>query len=167
MKKAIYSLLVLCLLCSSCSNPDTERAKAIDAARTELKEKPAKSNTAVGKSNIYLPKGFSAIKDGKNNWILKRDNQIYLLFILPNEPAGSRTAYELIQEQKNDYTVLETFESKKEFGYIAIKEKGEVREVSVGRGGVKLTMETSEKRYSIDVKEMMKIVHSVREQDGH
>lgn len=167
MRLVIAPLLVVTLAACSPTAED-QTGEGIKAAKEIFQDEPTKPNEQVEDVNLFVPGGFSIQEDSDDtNIVLTKNSDAYVLFINPNEGQNSHLFYDLVQaEKKEDKYSLETFEQNGRFGFIAVLPSGEDQfEIMASIGGVKLTTISEEANILTNIKQMMKIVRSVKIED--
>lgn len=168
-KKVIIPVIVglIIILAVILMNQNVKQDEAILNADTSFISsfdiEPAKGNYESDQVTFSLPKGVEVTEETEYNIMLKRRDQVFLLFFNPLEPKTSEVHY-LLDKEFEDASVL--FNSKKtddRFGYILIlpEEEEELLKVTVGLGGAKVSTITNvnELEYSTNV--MTEILHSL------
>lgn len=160
---AVICVLLVCVVAISIlSIEPTEEvlSEAIKVAEENFDNTTVEPNEETDRFSFYLPEEYDIEKQTKNNLILIRDDQTYILFYNAFEDRMSRLNYEAAKE--SDYTVLESFEKKDRFGYIHILEdEEEMLQLQIGVGGVKITTISEKGRLAEDAKQMMLIANSI------
>lgn len=165
MKRIAMILLITCsVIISGCgANIQKEKGKAETSAEEAFNASPEKADSKAKDIRFHLPSGFEVTEKTPNNIVLKRNTQPFVLFYNPKESRDSQVIYKLAKESGHDFLTDKIYEDKNRFGYLLISEvDGELYEVSVGIGGVKLTTETSAKKLENDARDMMTLVSSVK-----
>jgi hypothetical protein len=162
-KKLLFGLLSLFVIIAGCSASIQEEAentkKAVQAA---FQKKPKEPNKKHELFSYYLPVGMEVQEEFKYNVLLKEGKKTYILFVNPKEKPSSKAMYESTVQSVKKPVLNETFKSDSRFGYVIISEvDNDVFEVTVGIGGVKMTIETKARSVSESAEKMMEIVSSV------
>ncbi len=113
---AVICVLLVCVVAISIlSIEPTEEvlSEAIKVAEENFDNTTVEPNEETDRFSFYLPEEYDIEKQTKNNLILIRDDQTYILFYNALEDRMSRLNYEAAKE--SDYTVLESFEKKGSF----------------------------------------------------
>lgn len=145
--------------------------KEVEETKTSVKEafesKPKKPTAESDSFSYYLPNEMEIESTSENNIILHQDEQIYILFINPNEQNNSEVMFNAIVDESKDSILNESYTDENRFGYVNVKEIEEkLYEVSVGIGGIKMTTESKIKNISENAAQMMNIVASVQHQES-
>lgn len=165
-----YSLLILTtilllLLLAGCGKPVEEQIEmGMANVETAFNEGPLETNSEIGKIKVYIPTGYTIEEsEDESNYLVKKDNHQFILFVNPNEQKNSRLLYDLFkQNQAKEIVEEKTFEMNDTFGFAAILQNDEENyELIVNSGGVKISTLSSAKNIDIILQEMMQIVHSV------
>ncbi|USK63748.1 hypothetical protein [Peribacillus frigoritolerans] len=160
--KNFLVILLISSLIVGCSGIERQTEKAMKAAEVAFRDDEKQPNQEAGLIQVHLPKDFKVVEEHDNNLILQKGDQIYILFVNPNEKEDSSVLYLAIKEQEDQFEMLHSFQTDDKFGFISIKEiPKEKYELAVGIGGVKLTTETDKDQLKTDAKQMMEIVSSV------
>jgi len=137
----------------------TETTTLVEQA---FNDNPTKPNNTKESLSYYLPADMAVESEEENNIILKQGEQLFILFVNPNEPKNSQVMYESILSDTDKTIVNETFSNDSKFGYVHVEELDDDNyEVSVGVGGVKMTTTSELKNVSELAQQMMVIVSSV------
>lgn len=165
LRIAIASFLILSLAACSASTED-QTAKGIKEAKEIFQGEPAEPKEQIGNVELFVPGGFSIQEESdETNIVLVDKSNSYILFINPNEQQDSHLFYDLLQSEKKDVIFAEeTFEQNGRFGFVAVISTGEEQtfEIMTSIGGVKMTTLSDKNDISKNMKQMMKIVRSVK-----
>lgn len=161
-KILIVSTFLLIGLLTGCTSIEDQAKETKTAVEQTLKEKPVETNNQYGDITFYLPNEMKIDKKGDNNLILKKGDQLYILFVNPNEDVASDVMYQAIHSNDSKFAIDNTFKDKDRFGYVKAYEiDDKLYMLSVGIGGVKMTTETKVSKITENATEMMKVVSSV------
>lgn len=166
-RKALLPLMTLLILLalSACGVPVEEQLdNGMKNVETTFNEGPKETNTEIGKINVFLPTGYTIEEsEDHTNYLLKKGDHHFILFVNPNEQKNSHLLYDLFKENQAKEIVEEKkLEAKDSFGFTAILENDEDSyELIVGSGGVKISTLSSGKNMDVILQEMMQIAHSV------
>lgn len=158
-------LLLLTGLVVGCSVSVDEEIKKVETAVEEaFTDKALETNEKYEDFSYYLPTTMKIdSEEGNNNLIIKKGNQLFILFVNPNEEPNSKVMFESSGPESQDDLVVKTFEDQDRFGYIIVKELDKnLFEIVVGIGGVKMTTQTKASEILESAQQMMEIVASVR-----
>lgn len=164
MRIAIAPFLLVALTACSAS-PEEQTGEGIKAAREIFQDESAKPNEQIENVELFVPGGFSIQEDSdETNIVMIDNNDSYVLFVNPNEKQNSHLFYDLLQAEKKDVILAEeTFEQNGRFGFIAVLPSGEEQyEIIASIGGVKLTTISDEENILKNMKQMMKVLRSVK-----
>ncbi len=143
---------------------DEQVNEGIANAQAAFNQEPVTANIQQEHLSLYLPESFNIeMTEDTSNYLLKSDDQQYILFINENESLTSKLNYDLLVQNREESLVnIETIEGEKEFGFVAVSEYSEEQyELIVSIGGVKLSTVTNDKKIDSKLEEMMAIVRSV------
>ncbi|MCH1625351.1 hypothetical protein [Fredinandcohnia quinoae] len=162
-KILIVGFFILMALLVGCSSIEDEAKETNKAVEQTFKAEPNKTNNEYEDIAYYLPKDMKIDKKGDNNLIFKKGDQIFILFVNPNEGKASDAMYQSIQSKDSKFEIDKTFKDKDRFGYVKAYEiDDKLYLLSVGIGGVKMTTETKVSDITENATEMMKVVSSVK-----
>jgi len=161
----ILSTLLMMLLLTGCGKPIEEQVETgMTNVETVFKESPIETNTEIGKIKVYIPSGYT-IEDSEDesNYLLKKGDHHFILFVNPNEQKNSKLLYDLFkQNQAKEVVEEKTFKTEDSFGFTAILQNDEkTYELIVNYGGVKISTLSNPKNVDVLLQEMMQIAHSV------
>ena len=162
MRLIIASLTVILLV--GCSSVKEQAADGMEHAKEIFQGEAEKPNEDIGKLKVFLPSGFEVEDDtDKNNILLSKGKESYILFINPNELPSSQLYYDLMIADTNlDIVEKNTFEQNGRFGFAAIIESGnENYELITSIGGIKLSTISKQQNIDSNLKKMMTIVRSI------
>ncbi|MEH7226393.1 hypothetical protein V7112_21485 [Bacillus sp. JJ1566] len=160
-KVLFLTLLMIVGLLSGCSSVEDESKETVTSVETAFNAQPEKANSENGEVSFYLPSTMKIEKKDKNNVILQKDNQTFILFINPIEERTSDVLYKEIVAK--EFAVDKTYTGNERYGYVkAFETKDKLYLVTVGIGGIKMTTEVKLGDMSENASEMMKIVSSVQ-----
>ena len=169
-KKVIIPVIVglIIMLAVILMNQNVKQEEAISNADSSFissfDTEPAKGNYESDQVTFSLPKGVEVTEETEYNIMLKRRDQVFLLFFNPLEPKTSEVHY-LLDKEFEEASVL--FNSKKtddRFGYILIlPEEGEdeLLKVTVGLGGAKVSTITTANELEYSTNVMTEILHTL------
>ncbi|MFS0864504.1 hypothetical protein [Fredinandcohnia sp. 179-A 10B2 NHS] len=161
-KGLFLSFFIVIGLLTGCSSIEDETKETIAAVEETFKGKAEEANSKNEDISFYIPSTMKIEEREENNVIINKDDQTFILFVNPVEPANSDVMYKSI-ESKKKFSVDKTFTDKERFGYVKVYEIDEkLYLVSVGIGGVKMTTEAKLSEVSESAKEMMTVVSSVK-----
>ncbi|WP_017726535.1 hypothetical protein [Halalkalibacterium ligniniphilum] len=165
MRKAFHALLAICLMLifTGCSVSTEE---AIDSAISTFYEsfdaEPAEANTKTEQMEFSLAQGFELVEESDYNVLVKRENQLYVLFFNPSEQDDSLVNLERDREYEEEAIRFEVEEREGVVGYLTIvPEEEEMMMVIVGIGGKKVTTITSRQHLEASVEAMTEMIHSI------
>lgn len=166
MKGFIYVFLLIGLLVGCSASTEEIKKETKTAVEQAFKSKPTETNKKSDAFSYYLPSDMEVQKEESNNVIIEKGKEdLYILFLNPNEAKNSQVMFETVTPPDNSKEVVsETFKDKERFGYVKVFQTQDEKlyEVSVGIGGVKMTSEAKANTVAEVAGEMMKIVSSVK-----
>jgi hypothetical protein len=160
----IYLMLIVGLLTGCFASVEEVSTETVASVEQAFKAKPVEPNNTEKSFSYFLPSDMNVESAGQNNVILQKGEQLFILFVNPNEPKDSTEMYEsTVQKTSKDKDIVnETFKDDSRFGYVKVEEiENKSYEVSVGIGGVKITTESKLSEVSVTAEQMMQIVSSV------
>jgi len=163
-KKMVWILLPFLLILSACTGPiSEEQEKAKEKALEAFQNEPNQPNEEIANMKLYVPRGLEVAESDSNNIVFSEEDQLYILFVNPNEDRTSQVLYESTLASLDKVRLNEKFEEKDQFGYIIIHDVSEdVYGLTVGIGGVKMSTETTTKNLAKDAEKMMNMVASLQ-----
>lgn len=162
MRVFIASLVVIFLV--GCSSVEDQVTDGIENAKVAFQSDAEKPNEKVNDVKLFIPSGFSIEEESnETNIILSKGKDSFILFLNPNELAGSHLYYDLMMADTNLNIVKETtFEQNGRFGFAAIIESSEEKyELITSIGGIKLTTISKQQNIANNLEKMMMIVRSI------
>jgi len=160
-------LMLLLLVLSGCNQSiDDQIANGLQLTETVFAEEPEEHTEKIGDIKLYLPSNFK-VEDSSDayNIVISKGKESYILFINDEEAQDSKLYYNLLKENEADKIIEEsTYDKKGRFGFTAVlktEDKNEM-ELIVSSGGVKMTTISQTKHIETNLREMTKIVHSVK-----
>jgi hypothetical protein len=161
--------IALTVLLSGClAAPEERIADGVAKVAAAFEEEPPEANESSDGTELYLPRSYTIEEPSdKQNIIITKGNDSYVLFINPNEAADSTLFYDLQKANPEQQWVAdETFEQSGRFGFTTVREIAEDRyELIVSSGGVKLTTISEERDIENNMDWMMKTVRSIHTKD--
>ncbi|WP_338651746.1 hypothetical protein [Lysinibacillus sp. Y5S-8] len=161
------SLMLLLLVLSGCNQSiDDQIANGLQLTETVFAEEPEEHTEKIGDIKLYLPSNFK-VEDSSDayNIVISKGKESYILFINDEEAQDSKLYYNLLKENEADKIIEEsTYDKNGRFGFTAVlktEDKNEM-ELIVSSGGVKMTTISQTKHIETNLREMTKIVHSVK-----
>lgn len=139
---------------------ETTVKKAGQLAEELFKEDAVKANKELEFFSLYLPDHFEIKEESKNNLILDKDGQTFILFYNALENTMSELNFQAAAAIE-DYSLLKSFSDNKRFGYIFVGETPNGFELQIGVGGVKITTFTTQAKLREDTESMMKMANSI------
>lgn len=162
MRMIVASLTVILLV--GCSSVEEQAADGMEHAKEVFQGDAEKPNEEIANVKVFLPSGFKVEDDtDKNNILLAKGKESYILFINPNELPSSQLYYDLMIADTN-LNIIEknTFEQNGRFGFAAIIESSQDNyELITSIGGIKLSTISKEQNIDSNLKKMMTIVRSI------
>ncbi|MFJ8237160.1 hypothetical protein ACIQ34_15765 [Ureibacillus sp. NPDC094379] len=159
------TIFTLVLVLAGCGKSVEEQIDTgVASAQTVFEENPQKPNQTLDKIELFVPSGYTVEQsEDKNNLLLKKGNENYILFVNINEDEDSNLHYEILKNNKSKQIVKEqTVKLDGAFGFTAVVEHGEGQfELVVSSGGVKMTTISEDKNIDVKLVDMMQIVRSV------
>ncbi|WP_335871309.1 hypothetical protein [Bacillus sp. 2205SS5-2] len=167
LTRRIGITILIGLILSSCRATLEENiATAEEEVSKVFEAKKEKSNKEGENFNFYTPFGMKVVEESKNNIILEKGSDTFILFYNPNEDKASKVVYEQTKETQSDLIVDDIYQKKGKFGYLMGSNVDEDHvQIIVGVGGAKMTILTSESKMASKSKLMMKIVSSIEYKD--
>ncbi|AZB43981.1 hypothetical protein CEF21_17585 [Bacillus sp. FJAT-42376] len=157
-----FALILILAGCGGISEKEMKTQARQNAAKS-FEAKPEKPNEKMESGSFYMPSGFSISSKKKNNAILKKNQNEFLLFINTKERKDSKESYRLLKKEYKNRLVDQTFEEGGEFGYLLLyKLKKNEYEITCGVGGNKLTSILKREAVPAAASEMMKVLKSIR-----
>ncbi|KUF29452.1 MULTISPECIES: hypothetical protein [Lysinibacillus] len=160
-------LMLLLLVLSGCNQSiDDQIANGLQLTETVFAEEPEEHTEKIGDIKLYLPSNFK-VEDSSDayNIVISKGKESYILFINDEEAQDSKLYYNLLKENEADKIIEElTYDKNGRFGFTAVlktEDKNEM-ELIVSSGGVKMTTISQTKHIETNLREMTKIVHSVK-----
>jgi len=160
-------LMLLLLVLSGCNQSiDDQIANGLQLTEKVFAEEPEEHTVEIGDIKLYLPSNFK-IEDSSDayNIVISKGKESYILFINDREAQDSKLYYSLLKENEADKIIEEsTFDKDGRFGFTAVLKTDEENEMEliVSSGGVKMTTISKAKQIENNLREMTKIVHSVK-----
>lgn len=162
-KRILVSILLIIGLLAGCSSIEDVSEETTTHVEQAFKEKSPEPNKEYGTISYFLPEDLKVDEQGENNFILKKGEQLFILFVNPNENLQSEVLYQSINPDKGSFAIDKTFKDKDRFGYVKAYEIDDKNYLlSVGIGGVKMTTETKLGDINENATEMMKVVSSLK-----
>lgn len=153
-------------LLAACGQSREDRIEAgIKAAEEAFIANDKESTEEFEGVKFYKPMGFTVKEDSDpQNIIFNKKDEVFILFINPNEDVDSQLFYDLLlADESKEIIGKETFKENDTFGFVAIIESEDnMVELVTSVGGTKMTTRTNEKNIVKDIKLMMEIVRSVK-----
>ena len=166
-KFLFLTFLSITILAGCGKTLDERSADGIAAAKEAFQLHDKNVNDEVKGVSLYKPAGFT-IEDNSDaqNIVMKKGDEMFILFINPNENRDSRLFYDLLEGEKESDRYEEVFTEEGYFGFASISEVGEDQvELIASVGGIKMTTITKNKNIEKNMASMMEIVRSI-EQDS-
>lgn len=164
-KVFLIALLAIFTL-SACGQSTQEKAtKSIEKAEKAFHAEPAERNEEVNGIEFYKPTRYTIDESSdEQNIVLKKDDDLFILFINPKESNDSKLFYELLLEQKRKVIAEKVLSTEEMFGFISIMETAEedVVELIASVGGAKISTQTTTNKMKTYLPEMMDIVRSIK-----
>jgi hypothetical protein len=160
----VISIALTALLSGCLAAPEERIADGVAKAATAFEQEPADANESSDSTEFYLPRSYTIEEPSdKQNIIITKGSDSYVLFINPNEAADSTLFYDLQKANPEQQWVAdETFEQNGRFGFATVQKIAEDRyEIVVSAGGVKLTTISEERDIENNMDWMMKTVRSI------
>ncbi len=163
MKLKRFIIFLALVLITGCG---VSKEQALDLAKQTFNSSnstaPKEPNSETNTFSYYLPVGLSVEEKAENNLILRKGNQLFLIFSNPAEDHLSRVNYEQDQLIEEKAILSETKEAKDKFSYLMISpyEKGKYK-IIVGMGGEKGTTLSDLDNLNDSVATLLEIIHSI------
>lgn len=163
LKKVIILLLCLVLLCACTPSKEKAVKDTTNAITSMFKEKPIEANEKTKHFSYYKPAAFKISQNGEQNIIFQdREDNVFILFVNPNENSKSQLNYQTIMNEKHKRDLLKSFHVGDHFIFVYVKPiKDKDYELVVGAGGVKMSTKTTLYHLEDEAKMMAKIIRSV------
>ncbi len=163
----VIGLTLLLLMLSGCNQSiDEQIANGLQITETVFAEEPEEHTEEIGNINLYLPSNFK-VEDSSDayNIVISKGKESYILFINDKEAQDSKLYYHLLKDNEADKIIEETtYDKDGRFGFTAVLKTDDENEMEliVSSGGVKMTTISPAKHIEDNLREMTKIVHSVK-----
>ncbi|WDV05921.1 hypothetical protein [Lysinibacillus irui] len=160
-------LMLLLLVLAGCNQSiDEQIANGLQITETVFAEEPEEHTEKIGDIKLYLPSNFK-VEDSSDeyNIVISKGKESYILFINNREAQDSKLYYNLLKENETDKIIEEsTYDKAGRFGFTAVLKTDDENEMEliVSSGGVKMTTISQAKHIENNLREMTKIVHSVK-----
>ncbi|MEA0555466.1 hypothetical protein U1P98_12145 [Lysinibacillus irui] len=160
-------LMLLLLVLAGCNQSiDEQIANGLQITETVFAEEPEEHTEKIGDIKLYLPSNFK-VEDSSDeyNIVISKGKESYILFINNREAQDSKLYYNLLKENETDKIIEEsTYDKDGRFGFTAVLKTDDENEMEliVSSGGVKMTTISQAKHIENNLREMTKIVHSVK-----
>lgn len=160
-------LMLLLLVLAGCNQSiDEQIANGLQITETVFAEEPEEHTEKIGNIKLYLPSSFK-VEDSSDeyNIVISKGKESYILFINDREAQDSKLYYNLLKENEADKIIEEsTYDKDGRFGFTAVLKTDDENEMEliVSSGGVKMTTISQAKHIENNLREMTKIVHSVK-----
>ena len=160
-------LMLLLLVLSGCNQSiDDQIANGLQLTEKVFAEEPEEHTVEIGDIKLYLPSNFK-VEDSSDayNIVISKGKESYILFINDREAQDSKLYYSLFKENEADKIIEEsTFVKDGRFGFTAVLKTDQENEMEliVSSGGVKMSTISKAKQIENNLREMTKIVHSVK-----
>ncbi|MFJ7920205.1 hypothetical protein ACIQ6U_10630 [Lysinibacillus fusiformis] len=163
----VIGLTLLLLMLSGCNQSiDEQIANGLQITETVFAEEPEEHTEEIGNIKLYLPSNFK-VEDSSDayNIVISKGKESYILFINDKEAQDSKLYYHLLKDNEADKIIEETtYDKDGRFGFTAVLKTDDENEMEliVSSGGVKMTTISPAKHIEDNLREMTKIVHSVK-----
>jgi len=160
----LTTLLVLVLLAGCGKSLEEQIETGMTNVQASIEAEPVDANKEIGRIKVFLPSGYTIEEsEDETNYLLKKNQHQFILFVNPNEQKNSKLLYDLFKKnQAKEIVEEQSFETKDVFGFAAILQDDEDSyELIVSSGGVKITTLSNGKQIDQMLQEMMQIAHSV------
>lgn len=160
-------LMLLLLVLAGCNQSiDEQIANGLQITETVFAEEPEEHTEKIGDIKLYLPSNFK-VEDSSDeyNIVISKGKESYILFINDREAQDSKLYFNLLKENEADKIIEEsTYDKDGRFGFTAVLKTDDENEMEliVSSGGVKMTTISQAKHIENNLREMTKIVHSVK-----
>ncbi|KOY81353.1 hypothetical protein I6G82_02255 [Lysinibacillus macroides] len=160
-------LMLLLLGLSGCSQSIEEQiANGLQITETVFAEEPEQHTEQIDDIQLYLPAKFK-VEDSSDDYniVISKGKESYILFINDREAKDSKLYYNLLKDNDADKIIEETtYEKDDHFGFTAVLKTAneDEMELVVSSGGIKMTTISQAKYIEDNLREMTKIVHSVK-----
>lgn len=163
MRTVLFSLLFILSACGA--TVEEQIGAGITNVESTFKEDAMETNKSINEIELYLPKGYSIEKmEDKNNYLLQKGKNSYLLFVNEHEGETSQLHYDVLKNDQSRKIIEEkTFELKDAFGFVAVVEIDEsTYELIVSSGAVKISSISDHRKLDEKLTTMMTIAQSVQ-----
>jgi hypothetical protein len=164
--KFIFLVTSMLLILAACGTTVEERATvALEAANEAFQSNDKDTTESYKGVYFYNPLGYTINENSDNhNIVLEHKEDMFILFINPNEKSDSHLFYDLLQSDPNKQVIdIKTFTDNGVFGFAAIvKAENDKVELIASVGGVKMTALLHEKKVEEELPRMMEIVRSIK-----
>nr|WP_106780475.1 hypothetical protein [Lysinibacillus timonensis] len=167
IKKWVFSIITVLtvMVLSACGKSLDEQIElGVANSQAVFEEAPQEPNHTVGAIEVFLPAGYTIEEsEDKANYLLKKDNQEYILFVNSNEQKNSELLYELFKQNSGKQIIKEqTVKTDNEFGFTAIVlNDDDTYELIVNSGNVKISTLSNDHNIDQKLVDMTKIARSV------
>ncbi|PSL31096.1 hypothetical protein B0H99_11244 [Planomicrobium soli] len=164
-KRWVGMILFTAVMLAGCmATPEERVADGLANARDAFEQEPMNTNEQADDRGLYLPGGYTIEKPSdRNNVIITKGSDSFVLFINPNEKSDSKFFYDLQKANpEQQWLVDETFEQNGRFGFTTVRLIAEERyEIVESVGGVKMTTISKESNIADNMDWMMKTIRSI------
>lgn len=162
----VFTISISIIALSGCGKTVEEQINSgVASAQTIFEENPQNPNKTVGDIELYVPSSYSIEKtEDKNNFLLKKGKDQFILFVNNNEKEDSKLQYQLLKNDKTKRIVKEQkVEVDDAFGFTAVVEYDKEHfELIVSSGRAKISTISKEKNIDEKLEDMMQIARSVK-----
>lgn len=162
INKALITLIFLILVSGCSASKEDTIQSTYQIFKDSFQEQAKEPNETTRQLELYLPRGVEVEEEADYNLILKKREQLYLLFFNPQEPNNSEVNANRDKEVMEGRLLFETVEQEGKLGYVSIVEEGEEWKLVAGIGGAKISTITDAKHAAEAMEMMVKILHSLR-----
>jgi nitrous oxide reductase accessory protein NosL len=159
-------LFFLVLILAGCNTSiDEEKEQTAQTVEDTFKNTNKNAKEKAGNLSFYLPFGAKIEKESKNNVIISKGSDTFILFTNPEEDQNSKLLYSMAISDEKNIVQNDSFKEDDRLGYYVIKKLPDSKEYEliVGVGGTKLTTQSSLEDLSDHAEMMMEIADSVKQ----
>ncbi|QPC47268.1 hypothetical protein [Mangrovibacillus cuniculi] len=159
--KGLFALLTILFL-AGCQGSVEDQLKGSKSILEEPSTiEVAAPNESTEGLSFHLPSNVKIIETSPSNIILEGNNQTYIVFFNPFEDEFSKSLYEEEKSRRENVTLSTVKETDEGYYYSFIDSIEDDRyRIIIGRGGVKVTTESSGDTILSSVKTMVTMLRS-------
>lgn len=156
----LFSLVIMIVGCSVSEEEALELGR--QAYIDRINQDPQQPNVTKDEIEFHLPRGFEIVEEQEYNILLQQNDQLFILFHQPSEPATSTIRLREDMESAGRAMIYEVLETEEKVSYLIVEEAEEegLLLVKTALGGAKVSTLTTYQRLKDDIDAMTKMVHS-------